>query len=292
MTDGPIAAGEIEASGRTPLGIIAGGGMLPFEIAAAARASGRAVFIAGIEGFVSDAVEDWPHGIFHLGTLSALFSMLKDAGCVDLVIAGRAERPKISSLRLDGKALRSLPRILSILAGGDDSVLTGLIRFIEEHGFRVVGVQDVAPGLIIGAEKIGRRRPGKSDEVDLGIGFAALRKMGPLDIGQAVVVINRRIVAVEAAEGTDATVGRIAALREAGRIQSKPGVGVMVKAPKPGQDLRIDLPTIGPETIDAVKAAGLAGLGIAAGGVLAAERREMEARIVKHGLFLVGRTVT
>lgn len=273
----------------TTLGIIAGGGALPFEIAAVVRAAGRPVFIAGIDGVVADEIADWPHCTFPLGTVAGVFRQLKAAGCIDLVIAGTAERPRLSSIRLDAKVLRSLPRVLSVMAGGDDNLVNGLIDYIEEHGFRVVGAHEAAPSLVCGSEQIGPGRLSKAEGENLQIGFDAIRHMGSLDIGQAVVVINRRIVAVEAAEGTDEMLRRIAHLRQFGRITAKPGRGVLVKAPKPDQELRIDMPTIGPDTADLVADAGLAGIGVAQNCVLIAQREKMEARIAKAGIFLAGR---
>ncbi|MCB1492299.1 MAG: UDP-2,3-diacylglucosamine diphosphatase LpxI [Rhodobiaceae bacterium] len=290
MSGGPAAqtsktGGTTDA---TPLGIIAGGGILPLEIADTVARTGRKVFIAGIEGTADAGIAQWPHATFHLGALGSLFDMLRKAGCVDLVIAGRADRPDIASLRLDGKAIRSLPRILSMMIGGDDTVLSGVIRFIEDHGFRVVGAHEAAPSLVCGEALVGRRSLSKAEKADIETGFEALRRIGPLDIGQAVAVIGRRIVAVEAAEGTDAMIRRVGELRRTGRITGKAKTGVLVKAPKPHQDLRVDMPTIGPDTVDLAAEAGLAGIGVAASGVLIAQRAETESRIRQHGLFLAG----
>lgn len=279
------------ASDLAPLGIIAGAGTLPFEVAEAVRTTGRSVYILGIEGFVSDAIRAWPHGMFRLGTIAAPIRLLREATCTDLVLTGRVERPNLTNLRIDGKAITTLPKILAVMKrGGDDTMLSGLIGLIEDEGFRVVGIPEIAPALVAGTARIGTREPSKADLADMEIGFQALKHMGSLDIGQAVVVIDQRIVAVEAAEGTDAMVRRVVELRKAGRVRGKTGTGVLVKAPKPGQDLRIDMPVIGPETARAVSDARLAGIGIEAGGVLIAGREALEKEISDSGLFLVGRT--
>ncbi len=278
------------ASDLAPLGIVAGAGTLPFEVAEAVRATGRPVYILGIEGFASDAIKAWPHGMFRLGTIAAPIRLLRDAKCTDLVLTGRVERPNLTNLRVDGKAITTLPKILAVMTrGGDDTMLSGLIDLIEDEGFRVVGIPQIAPALVAGTARIGAREPSKTDLADMDIGFQALKHMGPLDIGQAVVVIDQRIVAVEAAEGTDAMVRRVVDLRAVGRVRGKPGTGVLVKAPKPDQDLRIDMPVIGPETARAVSDAGLAGIGIEADGVLIAGREALEKEIGDSGLFLVGR---
>lgn len=271
-----------------PLGIIAGGGGLPLAIAKAASARGRPVFIAGIEGMADPAVEAFPHARFHLGKLGRLFGLLRDQGCRDVVIAGRADRPEISALRLDGTGLRSLPRILSILVGGDDTVLGGVVAFIEEQGFRVVGVGEVAPQLVAARGLIGRRRPSAREEADIATGLDALAKLGPLDMGQALVVLSGRIIAVEAAEGTDAMITRVGEVRKTGRITAKTPSGVLVKGPKPQQDLRVDMPVIGRGTIDRAAQAGLAGIAVVSGGVLLLDASELAQAADAASLFLTG----
>jgi DUF1009 family protein len=163
------------------------------------------------------------------------------------------------------------------------------VRFFEEKGYRVHGAGEVAPELLAGEGVLGEQRPSAEDEADMRIAFRVVEALGRLDVGQSAVVAKVHVLAVEAAEGTDAMLARCAELDA--RSSRRGRAGVMVKAPKPGQEQRVDMPTIGPETVNKAAAAGLAGIAVAAGGVLLAERGATIAAANEHGLFLVGATV-
>jgi DUF1009 family protein len=166
--------------------------------------------------------------------------------------------------------------------------LTGIGRILEQDGFRMVGIRDVAPDILMPEGGIARAAPDSAAMADIARGREVLSALGPFDIGQAVVVIDGHVVAVEDIEGTDGLLARVARLRDEGRIRAKPGRGVLVKAPKSSQDLRFDLPTVGPRTIEGAARAGLAGIAIIAGNTIAAESQAMIDAADKAGLFIQG----
>jgi hypothetical protein len=274
-----------------PLGIIAGGGRLPCVIAEAAAAKGLDLHIVGIRGEARDDIERFPHTWVKWGEVGKLFAALDGKGCRDLVIIGGVTRPDLANIKFDLGAVRNLPFIVSLGIGGDDHVLSKVVRFLESKGYRVHGADDVAPELLAREGKLGEKGPSAEDRVDIQTGFRVVNALGRLDVGQAAVVANGYVLAVEAAEGTDAMLARCAELRKIGRIKQRDRSGVLVKAPKPGQEERVDLPTIGPETVRKAAAAGLAGIAVAAGHVLIAERSATIEAANQHGLFLVGETL-
>ena len=283
-TRNPRAGGSIAG----PLGIIAGGGLLPCMIADAAAARGLDLHIVGIRGEAREEIERYPHTWIKWGEIGKLFAALDEKGCRDLVIIGGVTRPDLANVKLDLGAIRNLPFIVSLGIGGDDHVLSKVVRFLEAKGYRVHGADDVAPELLAGEGRLGERAPSAEDRADILTGFRVVKALGRLDVGQAAVVAKGYVLAVEAAEGTDAMIARCAELRKIGRIKERARSGVLVKAPKPGQEERVDLPTIGPETVRKVASAGLAGIAVAAGQVLVAERAATIAAANQHELFLVG----
>lgn len=272
-----------------PLGVIAGNGGLPAELVASVRATGRPVVLVAIRGESDPALSELGARWVDWGQVGKLFGVLRREGVRDIVlIGGVARRPDFKSIVSDFETLKRLPRILAAMIGGDDSVLTRVLRLVEDEGFHIIGAQDAAPGLLAGVGPLGRARPSERDEQDIRLCRSVITALGPFDVGQAAVAIDGRVVAIEAAEGTDAMLARVAETRAARRVSAKGTVGVLVKGPKPGQDLRVDLPTIGRRTIDAVKAAGLAGVAVEAGRVLIADRAATLAAADAAGLFIVG----
>jgi hypothetical protein len=273
-----------------PLGIIAGRGPLPCVLAASAVARGLPLHIVAIRGEAREEIERFPHTWIKWGEIGKMFAALDNNDCGDLVIIGGVDRPDLTNVRFDLGALKTLPFLLSLGKGGDDHVLSRIVRFFEDKGYRVHGAGDVAPELLAGAGKLGDKAPSAEAKADTVMGFDVVRALGRFDVGQAAVVVKGHVLAVEAAEGTDAMLARCAALREAGRAGRGGRAGVLVKAPKPGQEERVDLPTIGPETVNNAAAAGLAGIAVAAGQVLLAERAATIAAANQLGLFLLGVT--
>ncbi len=273
-----------------PLGIIAGRGPLPCVLAASAAARGLPLHIVAIRGEAREEIERFPHTWIQWGEIGKMFAALDNNDCGDLVIIGGVDRPDLTNVRFDLGALKTLPFLLSLGKGGDDHVLSRIVRFFEDKGYRVHGAGDVAPELLAGAGKLGDKAPSAEAKADTAMGFDVVRALGRFDVGQAAVVVKGHVLAVEAAEGTDAMLARCAELREAGRAGRGGRAGVLVKAPKPGQEERVDLPTIGPETVNNAAAAGLAGIAVAAGQVLLAERAATIAAANQLGLFLLGVT--
>jgi DUF1009 family protein len=289
MTSAPVAAGKHDAAAAGPLAIICGGGMLPGTIAAKVEAQGRPVVLFAIRGWADPAVvAPFRHHWVGLACYGGFLRLMRQEGCRDLVVIGVLLRPSLWQLRPDWGAVRILPRIARAFRGGDDHLLTSFGRMLEDDGCRLLGAHQVAPDILAGEGRLGGRSPSAGDEGDIALGLGLLAAQSPFDVGQAVVVANRYVLAVEAAEGTDRMLARVAELREAGRIKISRGVGVLVKAPKIGQDRRFDMPTIGPQTVDGVARAGLAGLAVLAGGVIVAEPQEVARRAEAAGVFAVG----
>ena len=174
-------------------------------------------------------------------------------------------------MRLDWTTFRVLPAVWRAFRGGDDHLLSGVARIFQGLGFRIVGAHEVAPEILMPRGNIGTVGPGPRDVADIARGLALLRAVGPFDVGQAVVVADNQVLAVEAVDGTDNMLERIAELRERGRVATAKGVGVLIKAPKPTQDRRLDMPAIGPKTVEAAARAGLAGIAVVAGSTIIAE---------------------
>jgi DUF1009 family protein len=278
---------DLGAKQDGPLAIIAGGGTLPSALADAAVAQGRAVHVIGIRGEADAKISRFPHTWLKWGEVGKLFATLDDQGCRDLVIIGSVSRPDLANVRFDFGAIKNLPFLLGLGVGGDDQVLSSVVRFLEGKGYRVYGAGEVAPELLAAEGTLGAKAPSPDDRADIEAGFRVVSALGRLDVGQAAVVVKGRVLAVEAAEGTNAMLARCDEMRKgAGRRRGL--AGVLVKAPKPGQEERVDLPTIGPETVEMAAQAGLAGIAVAAGRVLIADRDATIAAAGQHGLFLIG----
>lgn len=274
------------AGGAAKLGIIAGGGSLPVDVAKAATTAGREVHIIGIHGEADATIAAFPHDFVKWGEIGRLFAILQQQSCTEVVIIGRVKRPDISQVRMDLGAIKLLPFIAKLTtSGGDDSLLSRIANLFDERGHRVCSVLDVVPTLTAATGSMTRRSPDEADEGDIARGVGVIRALGPFDVGQAVVVARRHVLAIEAAEGTDRMLERCSELRQWGR---KGRSGVLVKTPKPTQDRRIDLPTIGPRTIELAAAAGLVGIALAAGETLIAERDKTLALADSAGLFVIG----
>jgi hypothetical protein len=268
---------------KPTLGILAGGGRLPGQVAAAARAAGRDVFLIGLEGFADPAVlAPWPHEVVRILAAGRIIAALREHGCQDLVLVGPVRRPSLLGLRPDVEGARILARIGRAAFAGDDGLLAAVVRVFAEEGFRVLGVHEILAEALGPAGLLSRAGPDAMAMADIRRGIVVARALGAVDVGQGCVVQQGIVLAVEAAEGTDAMLARCAELAWPG-----PG-GVLVKLVKPGQDRRTDLPTIGPETMRAAIAAGLRGVAFEAGGTILAQRDTTIAAADAAGIFLLG----
>jgi DUF1009 family protein len=274
---------------ESPLAIICGGGSLPFAVANSALRHGRKVVLFPLRQSADEQrVLSYPHHWVRIGQLMRCIRLLHAEGCRDVVLIGSVVRPTIGQLWPDFGTALLLPRLLGSFRGGDGQLLSGVARVFEEHGLRLFGAHEIAPEIVMPAGRIGTRQPNERDRADIAVGLALLEATGPFDVGQAVVVADKRVLAVEAAEGTDQMLGRLAHLRGVGSIRSPNGVGVLVKAPKAGQDLRIDLPSLGPKTVDGVANAGLAGIAAIAGTSIIAEPERLAVAADRAKIFVVG----
>ena len=272
-----------------PVAIICGGGSIPFAVADAVVRQGRRPVLFPFRGWAdAKAVERYPHYWSYVGQFGRFLRIARREGCRDVIFIGSLVRPAIWEIRLDWKTLRLLPWIIRQFYGGDDHLISGMARLFEEHGFRLLAAQDVAPEILMPEGLLAGKTPSERDQSDIAHGLALIEAIGHFDVGQAVVVANKHVLGVEAAEGTDQLLARMAELRRSRRIRSPEGTGVLVKAPKPAQDRRFDLPSIGPATVEAAAAAGLAGIAVLAGGTIVAEPARMVSSADKAGLFVVG----
>ncbi|HMM91723.1 LpxI family protein [Bradyrhizobium sp.] len=273
----------------SPVGVIAGGGAMPFAVADSLQARGIAPVLFALRGACDPGrVGRFRHHWISVGQLGRATKLFRSEGCRDLIFIGTLQRPALSEIRLDWGTIRVLGRVWASFRGGDDHLLSGIGRILEQDGFRMVGVRDVAPDVLMPEGTIGRAAPDAAAAADIAKGREVLGALGPFDIGQAVVVIDGHVVAVEDIEGTDGLLARVARLREAGRIRARAGRGVLVKAPKSGQDLRYDLPAVGARTIEGAAKAGLGGIAVIAGHTIAADAQAMIAAADSAGLFVQG----
>jgi DUF1009 family protein len=273
-----------------PVAIICGGGTLPLTVADNVERGGRSVVLFPIRGWADPdaAFGRYRHHWVHLGALGRFRRLARNEGCRDVVMIGNAIRPAIHELRFDWLTLRLLPRMIPIFKGGDDRLLSGVAKIMEELGFHLLGAHEVAPQILVQEGVLGLVKPSQAQLQDIARGFELITTIAPFDIGQAVVVADNRVLAVEAAEGTDHMLDRIAALRAEGRLRIDDKTGVLVKSPKPAQDRRIDLPSLGPRTVEKAAKAGLAGIAVAAGEAVIAEPLRVAEAADRAGLFVIG----
>jgi len=272
-----------------PVGLIAAGGAMPFAVADSLRARGIASVLFALRGVCdADKVERFRHHWISIGELGRATELFRAEGCRDLVFIGSLVRPALSEIRLDWGTLRALRQVWAAFRGGDNHLLSGIGRILEQDGFRMVGIKDVAPDLLMPEGCLTRAVPDAQAQADIEKGREVLRALSPFDIGQAAVVIDGHVVAIEDIEGTDALLSRVARLREQGRVRVAAQRGVLVKAPKSGQDLRYDLPTAGPRTVEGVAGAKLAGIAVVAGNTLVVEPQAMIEAADSAGLFVTG----
>jgi UDP-2,3-diacylglucosamine hydrolase len=273
----------------SPVGLIAGGGVMPFAVADSLVGRGINPVLFALRGSCDPAkVERFRHHWISVGQLGRALKLFRAENCRDLVFIGTLVRPALSEIRLDWATLRVIPRVIAAFRGGDDHLLSGVGRILERSGFRMVGIKDVAPDLLMPEGCVTRAAPDENAATDIATGRAVLHALSPFDIGQAAIVIDGHVVAVEDIEGTDGLLARVARLRAEGRIRAKTARGVLVKAPKSGQDLRFDLPTMGPRTVEGAAAAQLAGIAIVAGNTIVVEPQIMIETADAAGLFVTG----
>ena len=270
------------------IGIVAGHGSLPKELAEYLRAIGHEPFLIGIESENVPWIGEYQHQVFAWGELGQFFKYLKKNNIKQVLFAGGMTRPVLKFKNMDWGGILSLSQVLAFMIGGDNSLLTGLIKLFAKNGVEVVGAHEIMPTLLATSGAIVGRKPPRKSMKNIEKAFEACKKLGELDIGQAAVAVGGRVVAVEGIEGTDGMLERIATMRSSGRLYESGQFGVLVKTMKPGQDMRVDLPAIGPKTIDGIVRAGLRGVAIEGGHSLILERNNTLQAAKKNGVFVYG----
>lgn len=270
------------------LGLIAGGGDLPVEIAQHCERSGRPLFVVRLKGFAGEGLAPFAGAEIGIAELGKCIKALKRAGCRAVCLAGQVARPDFSSLVPDLRGISVLPRAIAAARRGDDALLRLLVGEFEKEGFAVEGAHEVMADLSLPRGRLGRHAPDEAAYADARKALAVAREIGRLDIGQAAVVADGLVLAVEAQEGTDAMLARVAGLPAHLRGTPGAGRGVLAKAPKPIQETRVDLPTIGRATVEGVARAGLAGIVGETGRLLVLDRDATIALADSLGVFILG----
>jgi len=267
-----------------PLIILAGGGRFPILVAEAARAAGRPVTLAGIRGEADPAIAAFDHVWIGRGHVSRLIRLARARGARQLVIVGGMKERRMPRLsEVDLADLFVVLRHWRLLTHGEDGILRRIARLFEARGLRVVGAGEAAPQLLMPTGALGRVVPDAAARAAIAVGVDAATRHGRGDLGQGVIVVGETVAAKEGWAGTDAMLAAFAAAPRATE-----GPAVLVKCPKPIQDLRLDMPAIGPETIRSAAAAGLSGIAVVAGATLVADRAELVAAADAAGLFVFG----
>lgn len=270
---------------QQPIGVIAGRGYLPKQVIDSCAKENRPVYAVGFEGITDKrTLENAHHMWVSLGQVGKTIRYMQKHKVKQLVLAGGVGRPNFTTLKMDFTALRLLKKLTALTARGDNTVFSAVIAFLEERGFEVIGVDRILKNLVILQGPLGTVKPDWQAQKDIQLAKKAALTIGQLDIGQAVIVQQGTILGVEGAEGTDQLIKRCATLHAEG-----PG-GVLVKMKKPGQDTRVDLPSIGVETIENAYHCGLRGIAVEAGGSLVIDRKAVAKKADSLGLFVVGIT--
>lgn len=264
------------------LGVIAGRGELPQRLAEHARATNRGVFVLGLKSFADAGLfQGLDYAEAAMGEIGKAIKLLKDANCEDLVFAGTVSRPDMAALQLDMRGAALLPELLAAAGKGDDALLRVVLNAFEKAGFNVIAVEDVLETLLAQPGPIGALAPSDRDWTDIRAAAEAAEAVGREDVGQGAVARDGVVIAKETSAGTDRMLKDVA-------ISAAPGVrsGVLVKRPKPQQERRIDLPTIGEATVLNAYQAGLSGIAIEAEGSLIVDRKKVALCADRHGLFV------
>jgi DUF1009 family protein len=270
------------------LGLIAGGGGLPVEIARHCERSGRPLFVIRLKGFAGQGLADYAGAEVGLAEIGKCLKALKRAGCRSICLAGQVSRPDFTSLVPDLRGLMLLPKVIATARKGDDALLRLLVGEFEKEGFEVEGAHEVMDDLSLAAGPLGARTPTEDELADALKALDVARAIGRLDVGQAAVVSAGLVLAVEAQEGTDALLARVADLPAHLKGRPGAGAGVLAKAPKPIQETRVDLPAIGLATVQGVARAGLAGIVGEAGRLLVLDREAVIELADELGVFILG----
>lgn len=283
------SADDDAAAASGPLALMAGSGDYPALLIDLLAARGIRPFVIAIDGAADPAsFRNVEVRSFRPGQVGSALDEMRRRGITDVVMLGAMPRPSFGALRPEASTLKYLPYFARAFRGGDDHLLGTVIRFLDQQGFKVRGPAEIVPELAAPLGPLGRRQASPEQRQIVEHGFSLLGALSPFDVGQAAILSDHRVVAIEAAEGTDAMIARVADLRTSGRLKMGKADGVLVKAPKLGQDLRVDMPAIGPDTLRRAAEAGLCGIAVKAGQVLVGDRHELGRQADRLGLFVEG----
>jgi UDP-2,3-diacylglucosamine hydrolase len=273
---------------RGKLALIAGGGDLPLAVAARCESEGRPLFVIRLAGFADPALAARDGVEMGMAQIGGILAAMKAAGCNAVCLAGTVNRPDFKSLKPDFRGAILLPGIIKAAQQGDDALLRKVLSVFEAEGYAVEGADDILGGDTLPAGALGRLKPDAAQLADLLKALHVAEKSGELDVGQGAVVCDGLVLAVEAQEGTDAMLTRVAGLPA--DLRGGPGAlkGALGKAPKPIQDLRVDMPVIGVRTIELAAEAGLAGVGGKTGRLILIDRAAIVAAADRLGLYVWG----
>ncbi len=267
--------------------LVAGNGVMPLHIIKRCRERGVEVFVAGLVPFAREEdYADVPHIMARMAEVGKILKFFRENGAMDIVMAGGIKRPSLKELIPDWEGIKIVTKLaFHIKKLGDDGLFRFVIDEMNDRGFRIRGIEEVAPEMMYYEGVYGKVKPSKDDMDDIYRGIEVAKALGSVDVGQAVVVQEGMVLAVEAAEGTDMMLERAAAVRKKGKAP------VMVKIKKPGQDTRTDMPAIGIRTIDKLKECGIGGIAVEAGGILVIECQDTIDYADSLGIFIVGMEV-
>ncbi|MDP4005032.1 LpxI family protein [Methylobacterium sp. NEAU K] len=269
--------------------LIAGAGRLPMLVADSLNRARRPFRLIALRGFTDRSLRARADATVDLLDLAATLKLLRRWGPAVVVPAGGVARPSPAAIFNAAAALRNRETLRAIAGGGDDRLLRAALALVEEEGHRVLGVHEAAPDLLCPEGRLGGLGPDQAAAASIRTGRGVLAALSPYDLGQAVAVSGDRVLAVEGPEGTDRMLSRARALgrKPFGLGRALPAT-VLVKAPKLGQDLRVDLPAVGPRTVRNAARAGCVGLALEAGGTLVIDRAATAVEADRLGLFVVG----
>jgi len=264
------------------LGMIAGGGMMPVEIIKYCNENNIEIYVVGLESFATEEqLKEAHHSFAKIGEAGKMLKTFKENGVKNIVLAGGIKRPALKELIPDWGGMKFIAKV-AMKKMSDDGMFRAVIDEIEEHGFKVVSIEEVVPEMMFSEGIYGKIKPSTEDMDDIQRGITVAKALGAVDVGQAVVVQEGMVLAVEAIEGTDMMLSRAATVKKNGKDP------VMVKVLKPGQDLRTDLPAIGLQTIEQLKKYGIKGIAVEAGGILLIEREAVIKQADEAGIFIIG----
>jgi UDP-2,3-diacylglucosamine hydrolase len=270
------------------LGLIAGGGALPIAVAQACANIGRPLFVIRLKGMADDSLTAFDGVELPIEQFGKGVDALRKAQCVAVCMTGVVKRPDFASLRPDLKGLAIMPGVVAAARNGDDALMRHFVEQFEKEGFRVEGATDVTGALLLREGALGKIKPTADQLADVAKAMQVVHAIGALDVGQGAVVCDGLVLAVEAQEGTDAMLARVAGLPEPLRGTPAKPRGALAKIPKTTQERRMDLPTIGVQTIESCAAAGLSGVAGEAGAMVVLDRDRVIAKANELGLFVWG----